>query len=150
MGIIKRQSLKNSIVNYVGLGIGAISTLWIYSRDTETYGIAQFLIKMAAILVPLATWGAIGLSIRFFPDFKAKYKTPAPFLGFLLGILAITLPLFYGFTLVFEEQIYALLGRIGFKVEVYEAYGRYGFILCIIWSLMLELSDVSRTLSRMY
>lgn len=148
VGVIKRQSLKNSIVNYVGLGIGAISTLFIYSLDTETYGLAQFLLKMGALLVPFATLGIISLTIRFFPEFTARDGSPARFLGLLLLGLTVTLSSFFLFTHFFEAQIYALLGRLNFNIELYESYGRYGFLLCILISLILFFEAYIRNYNR--
>ena len=59
MGIIKRQGGKHAILQYLGVGIGAISTLFIYPLNAELYGFAQFLIATAFLFFPLAIVGRI-------------------------------------------------------------------------------------------
>ena len=56
MGIIKRQSIKNSIVNYVGVFIGAISVIFIYPLiDKEDLGSIQFTLNTAILFAPFAS-----------------------------------------------------------------------------------------------
>ena len=43
MGIIARQSVKNGIVNYAGVLLGAMSVFFVYSLDDNIYGLAQFI-----------------------------------------------------------------------------------------------------------
>ncbi|MEL6865830.1 MAG: oligosaccharide flippase family protein [Bacteroidota bacterium] len=105
MGVIKRQGIKQSIVNYIGVGIGAISTLFIYPLDTETYGLARFLIDTATFLVPFLLLGFSAVSIRFFPDFKAEGEGHHGFLSFLLLGAAAGCGLFLLLTLGFRPQI---------------------------------------------
>jgi len=45
MGIIQRQSIKNSIVSFAGVLIAVVSTLYIYKLDEEIYGFAHFSIQ---------------------------------------------------------------------------------------------------------
>lgn len=148
MGIIKRQSLKNSLVNYTGLGIGAISTLFIYSMDTDTYGLAQFLLKMAALLVPVATLGIVSLTIRFFPEFQSRPDGPPAFLAVLLTGLFASISLFFLLAFFFEEELYLFLERINFNVDLYRQYGKYGFILCILLSLIMFFDAYIRNYGR--
>ncbi len=70
MGVIKRQGIKQSIVNYAGVFLAAFSTIFIYSRDQELYGAARFVIDTAFILSPFILLGATSVAIRYFPVFK--------------------------------------------------------------------------------
>lgn len=70
MGVIRRQTLKYSIVNLVGLMIGASSTLLVYPHALEAYGLVQVLLSVGMIGLPLLTFGANTVAIRFFPRFQ--------------------------------------------------------------------------------
>ena len=64
--------MKYSIVNLVGLMIGAGSTLFVYPHALEAYGLVQVLISVGMIGLPLLTFGANTVAIRFFPRFRNK------------------------------------------------------------------------------
>lgn len=84
MGVIQRQGAKNSIVQYVGVLIGALSTLLIYPLDYSAYGLAQTIIDLVIFLTPIVTLGTISLSVRFFARFTQGADNDNGFLGFLL------------------------------------------------------------------
>ena len=79
MGVIKRQGIKQSLVNYLAVVIGAISTIFIYPLDTETLGLARFIIDGSMFLAPFLMLGLNGVTIRFFPYFKDEEKRPSRF-----------------------------------------------------------------------
>jgi O-antigen/teichoic acid export membrane protein len=89
MGIIKRQGIKNSIVNYLGVVLGALSVIFIYPLiDPKDMGIMQFVIGTAVLLTPFTGWGLSLASVNFFPEVKDKAQKHH---GFLFALLLITL-----------------------------------------------------------
>ncbi len=72
MGVIRRQSFKYTIVNFVGLGMGALSTLLIYPHALEAYGLVQLLLWFGMVGLPILSLGGNTLAIRFFPQFENK------------------------------------------------------------------------------
>lgn len=74
MGVIQRQGLKHSIVNFTGLVLGAVSTVFVYSqRETvEAYGLVQYLLGIGIIGYPVFALSAHTVAIRFFPHFQDK------------------------------------------------------------------------------
>jgi O-antigen/teichoic acid export membrane protein len=89
MGIIKRQGIKNSIVNYLGVVLGALSVIFIYPLiDTKDIGIVQFVISTAVLLTPFTGWGLSLASVNFFPEVKDKTQKHS---GFLFTLLLLTL-----------------------------------------------------------
>ncbi|WP_420387501.1 lipopolysaccharide biosynthesis protein [Roseivirga sp.] len=103
MGIIIRQSIKSSAIAYLGVLIGYINVLWLYTYflDTEQVGLFR-LIQSSAYL--LATFGQFGLAqsfIRFYPEHKSqKGYLPVALIGGTIGFL-----LLCGFSLLFQKQI---------------------------------------------
>lgn len=72
MGIIRRQGAKHSIIQYIGVGIGAISTLFIYPLNQDLYGFAQFLIGTALLMYPICNLGLHIVVVRYFPRFSSR------------------------------------------------------------------------------
>ena len=91
MGIIQRQSVKSSLVNYFGVAIGILSALFIYPLDTEHYGLFRVLFDASILCTPLILLGTNSIAVRFFPVFKIRnYKNSSQeFLGLLIMIFLI-------------------------------------------------------------
>jgi O-antigen/teichoic acid export membrane protein len=113
MGIIKRQSIKSSIVNYLGAIVGAMAVFFVYPLDKEIYGFAQFLYSTAYLLIPLATLGGLSLVVRYYPTFNTK-NSPN-YNGFLSLVLLILSGAYAGFVLLwifFGNQLLLLLNKL--------------------------------------
>ena len=99
MGIVIRQSIKGTIVNYIGTFIGLITVFFVsakYLTDAEI-GLVRVLIDTATLLAGLAQVGSSSSIIRFFPFFKSDknedngfffWTLVVPFIGFVIfGLL---------------------------------------------------------------
>ena len=86
MGVIQRQSLKHSAVNFVGLVVGSLSMLLVYPHTLEAYGLIQFLLWVAVIGLPVYALGANILAVRFFQKFVDSATGHHGFLRLLLGL----------------------------------------------------------------
>ena len=77
MGIVLNQSFKNTVSTYLGFGIGAINTLFLYTNFlTDTYfGLVAFLLSAANIMMPFMAFGVHNSIIKFYSIFKTKNST---------------------------------------------------------------------------
>ena len=89
MGVIQRQGLKHSIVQYTGVLIGALTQLYLVPHVLDAYGLAMGLMASAFFLAPLTSLGTHVLAVRFFPDFKNKENGHNGFLWLLLLIAGV-------------------------------------------------------------
>ena len=99
MGIIAKQSIRGTIVTYLGIGVGVITTFFVLTRflTTEEIGLARVLIDAATLFIGLAQLGTNASIIRFYPYFKEKdgdedhgfffWALVVPFIGFVLFAL---------------------------------------------------------------
>ena len=108
MGVIKRQGLKNTIVNYAGVALAALSTIFIYPNDRETYGLAQFLIGTSLFLLPIMSLGGNSVMVRFFPRFRDNEKEHNGILGLTMIMSLAGCALFLLLYWLFEEKIFEL------------------------------------------
>lgn len=106
MGIIQRQGIKNSVVNYFGAAIGMLSTLFIYDKATEAYGIIQFIKSAGLLFLPLANWGIQNLTVRYFPVFKTEDRKHHGFLSFLFLAASVAYLVFVGLVFLSWNSIY--------------------------------------------
>ena len=84
MGVIKRQGIKQSIIRYLGIAIGFLSTLFVYPLVLEEIGLVRFLQNTAWLLVPFALLGSHNIAIRFFPMFRDSKAGHNGFLPLML------------------------------------------------------------------
>ena len=94
MGIVLRQSLKNTIIIYLGFLIGGMNTIFLYSRflKDEYYGLAMYVFSASNLLMPIMALGIQFTIIKFFVTYKTK-KEKDSFLSSVLFLpLLIALP----------------------------------------------------------
>jgi len=70
MGIIINQSVRQSIVQYIGIAIGVLSTLFVYPLALQETGLMRFVINTAQLVTPFCLLGTHILAVRFFPVFR--------------------------------------------------------------------------------
>lgn len=117
MGIIQRQSLKYSIVNFIGTFIGFISVIYIYPREQELYGYFQFLFSTAAILTPILGLGIGSVIIKYYPIF-VQDKRQQHFLSFTTVLATISAIIITGLLgiiyYLFKDGLVALFDNFNF------------------------------------
>jgi O-antigen/teichoic acid export membrane protein len=85
MGIIFKQSLSNLIITYLGFGIGAINTLFLYTQflTDAYYGLVGVILSTSAILMPLLAFGVPNTIVKYYSNFQHG-KTLDGFLTLML------------------------------------------------------------------
>ncbi|WP_438977242.1 lipopolysaccharide biosynthesis protein [Polaribacter sp.] len=106
MGIVLKQSFKNTIFIYLGFLVGGINTLFLYTRFLEDtyYGLVTFLLATSNLLMPLIAFGINHTIIKFFSSYFTKIEQDKFLSSVLFLPLLIAIPL--GFLGVeFYEQL---------------------------------------------
>ena len=105
MGIVLKQSFKNTIFIYLGFVIGGINTLFLYTRflEDEYYGLVTFLLSTSNILMPLIALGVHHTIIKFYSSYFTKVEQDK-FLTYVLFLpLLVAIPMGYVGNLFYEE-----------------------------------------------
>ena len=95
MGIVLNQSLKNTIITYLGFGIGAINTLYLYPffLGTVFYALTNYILSWANIIMPLLAFGMQNTLVKFYTQYKTEEER-SKFLSFTVLIpLLLCIPL---------------------------------------------------------
>lgn len=107
MGIVVRQSIKGTLVSYIGVLIGLVNTLWLlpYVFTAEQIGLYRVLIDVATFLMIFGQFGLMNAGIRFFPYFKDPQNQHNGFLFFMLTITAGGFILISAVLIILKEKI---------------------------------------------
>lgn len=95
MGVIKRQGIKNTIITYIGIIIGAVNIIFIQPKllTEEELGLTRLLYDFAYLIGLAVPLGLPNIIVKYFPFFKDKENKHNGFAGFVLFIF------FIGFTI---------------------------------------------------
>ncbi len=79
MGIVSKQALNNTMITYLGFGIAAINTLFLYTNflTDEYYGLVTVILSTSAVLMPLLAFGVPNTLIKFYSSFRQEKDTQA-------------------------------------------------------------------------
>lgn len=85
MGIVIKQSIKNTITTYLGFAIGAVNTLFLYTQflTPEHYGLVGFLLSTANVMMPFFMFGVSNTLVKFYSSYKTE-KQQNSFLTLML------------------------------------------------------------------
>ncbi|WP_299159558.1 oligosaccharide flippase family protein [uncultured Tenacibaculum sp.] len=133
MGIVFRQSFKNTLIIYLGFLIGGINTIVLYSRflKDEYYGLAMYVFAASNLLLPIVALGVHFTIIKFFSGYKTKKEKDS----FLSSILF--LPLLVAFPIgfcwdFFHNQIMDFISRSNVEGNlIIESYTIYIYIIAV-------------------
>ncbi|KAF2517683.1 lipopolysaccharide biosynthesis protein [Flavobacterium foetidum] len=120
MGIVLNQSFKNTVITYIGFGIGAINTLYLYPifLGSTFYGLTNYITSSANVIMPLFAIGMQNTLVKFYSQYKTEDEK-SRFLSFtvLFPILLIIPLLLIG--LCFYDEILFFLSKKNAIVKSY-------------------------------
>jgi O-antigen/teichoic acid export membrane protein len=110
MGIVINQSIRNTVITYIGFAIGAANTLFMYPHflGKTFYGLTGFLLSSANIMMPLMAFGVHNTIVKFYSGYKNE-EEKSRFLTFMMVLpLVLVIPISL-VAIFFYEQIAAQL-----------------------------------------
>ena len=137
MGIVIRQSLKGTFVNYIGVLLGIFVQFYIVAKylDPEIIGLSKVVYDVALLLSTFALLGTGSSGMRFFPYFKDEKSGNHGFLFYFLLLPTIGTVLMI---LVFLALRTPIEGYFGKNSPLFNEYIYYVIPLMVIlafWQL---------------
>ncbi len=128
MGIIRRQGIKNTVVYYTGLSLGALNlaVLFPYFLSSEHFGLTRILISAGLILTKFSQLGIPNTVVKYFPYFKNKDQKHGGILFFALISSIIGFLLLSGLALLFKEELLNLYQK---RSPLFVNYYYYAFFI---------------------
>ena len=107
MGIVVRQSIKGTIMNYIGVTVGFITTFFVMTKylTQEEIGLTRVMADAALLLSGLAALGTNTSAMRYYPYFKDKKTRDHGFFGWTLIVPAVGFVIFTILFFVFKDFI---------------------------------------------
>ncbi|WP_372920175.1 lipopolysaccharide biosynthesis protein [Salegentibacter sp.] len=126
MGVILNQSFKNLVTTYLGFGIGALNTLFLftYFLEQEYYGLVSFLLSAANLIWPFMAFGVHSTLVKFFSFYRSRQEKDR-----LLN-LVLFLPLVV-------SAFFGLLGVLSYNVLLDYFSNGNGLVQPYIWLIFL-------------
>jgi O-antigen/teichoic acid export membrane protein len=96
MGIIVKQSIKGTFWSYLGVGVGFITTAYLFPNylSTDTIGLFGLLLAWSVLLTQFSSLGFGGVTARLFPYFRDADKGHNGFLFIAFIVMAAGFSLF--------------------------------------------------------
>ena len=113
MGIVLNQSLKNTIITYIGFAIGGINTIYFYPvfLGATYYALANYILSSANVIMPLFAIGMQNTLVKFYSQYETNEER-SRFLSFtILFPLVIIIPMFLIGFFYYEEIVFFLSRR---------------------------------------
>jgi O-antigen/teichoic acid export membrane protein len=139
LGIIIRQSFKGTILIYIGLILGFITTGILYPRiySTEQIGLLKIMIAYSTLIAMFGTLGINGVTIRLFPFFKNDKLKHNGYLSLILMVGLLGFLICTGFLLILKPL---LLGTDSEKSALFIRYFPY-LIILIFFQIFFSILD---------
>ena len=129
MGIVLKQSFKNTIILFVGFAIGGLNVLFLYTHflHEDYYGLITFLLSTANLLMPLMVLGLQHTIIKFFTSYKTKMERDRFLTSTLILPLVVIVPLAIIGSVAYEN----ISDWISQENPIIKPYTRYIFTIAI-------------------
>jgi len=120
MGIVFKQSFNNTLILFLGFGIGGLNVLFLYTHflEAEYFGLITFLLSTANMIMPLLVFGMQHTIIKFFSSYRNKEEQDNFLITAVLLPLLIIIPMAI-IGVIFYHQIAAFLARENIIIEKY-------------------------------
>lgn len=107
MGIVVRQSIKGTIMNYIGVAVGFITTFFVMTKylTQEEVGLTRVMADAAILLSGLGALGTNTSALRYYPYFRDKNSRDHGFFGWTIIVPAIGFTIFTILFFVFKNTI---------------------------------------------
>ena len=134
MGVIAKQSIRGTIVTYLGIAVGFVTTFFVLTRflPSEEIGLARVLVDAATLFIGLAQLGTNSSIIRFYPYFHDGDEDH----GFFFWAMVVPLVGFILFALIYWACYAPLSTWFGEKSPLFVDY--YYFVLPLAFFMLYQ------------
>lgn len=107
MGVIAKQSIKGALANYLGVLIGAITTLFVVTDllTQEEIGLTRVIVDAAMLFSGLAQLGTNASILKFYPRFRDPQSRDHGFFGWTLLLPLVGFALLSLLFLVLKDRV---------------------------------------------
>lgn len=143
MGIIQRQALLNTIVNYLGIIIGFVNVVILFPLflSQEEFGLTRLVLSLATTMAQLSSFGVHRIAIKFFPVFRKETHKNNGLLSLLLIISSAGFIVVTSIYLIFKPTILQFYSDDSALFSNYYSWiplVTFGFLLFLVFESFLQ------------
>lgn len=134
MGIVKRQTIQNSLINYIGVLVGFVNVVVLFPifLKPDEFGLTRLFISISTLSAQFSLLGTQRTLVKFYGLFSINYQKKQSFL-LLIGLYVIVgISSVLGLMLYFKSQV---LEHFQTENDLFQSY--YYMILVFIFGLSL-------------
>ncbi|MDR0982479.1 MAG: lipopolysaccharide biosynthesis protein [Culturomica sp.] len=145
MGIIIRQSIKSTIVNYVGAFIGFLVQMFIITRflSSEEIGLTKVFLEVGILFASLCQLGTSASIMRYFPYFKNHSKNHNGFFFYILIVPLVGCCIFLPVYLLLKMPIIDFFAQNSPLFTEYYYWVIPLMLIICYWSVLESYSNVN-------
>jgi O-antigen/teichoic acid export membrane protein len=137
MGIIIRQSIKGTFVNYIGAFIGFLTTMFVLTRylDPEEIGLTRVFYETAVLIAGIAQLGTTVTAFRFFPYFKSETNNHNGFFFYLILMPVIGSCIFIPLYILLKDPVSAYFSTNASLFVDYYYWAIILIVFIVFWTV---------------
>ena len=118
-----KEAFSFSIINYIGIIIGVLSTLFIYPQNKELIGIFRYIEGLAHVLYPIFVLGSSQALVNYYPKLNLYFRRRL-FIYSMVSIAVLSAVVFLIFTIIYFLPYFSSTVYIyyAFPIAVFLAY----------------------------
>lgn len=144
MGVVIKETIRTSVVSYLGIFFGVINVLWLQTAilSEGEIGLIKYYFDLAILITPFLVLGVNSLPSRFFHRFKGVEEQQ----GFITFLVIVPLLTFLIFLLCFFTGL-----KFDFSFQKFEYEYIFPFVILVLSNVyILVLEGVLQGLSRVF
>lgn len=144
MGIVIRQSIKATVINYLGAFLGFITTMFVVTRflKPEEIGLTKVIYEVAFLFASLAQLGTSASAMRFFPYFRDPDKKNHGFFFYLLIMPTIGSVIFLSLYYLFRQPLTDFFAKNSALFVDYYSYVGILVVFLVFWMIFETYSNL--------
>lgn len=144
MGIVIRQSIKATLINYIGAFLGFIITMFVLTRflKPEEIGLTKVIYEVAFLISGFAQLGVNASAMRFFPYFRDAKHQNHGFFFYLMLLPALGGIIFISVYFLLEEPIQDFFSKNSSLFLAYYNWVPPLMFFVLFWSVLEVYSNL--------
>jgi O-antigen/teichoic acid export membrane protein len=143
LGIVQRQALLNTIINYVGVVVGFVNIVVLFPMflSEDEFGLTRLTLSLATAMAQLSSFGVHRIAVKFFPVYRTQEGQNNGLLRILFLVSMVGFALVAGIYFLIKTQLlqyYEDDSQLFADYYVWVPLSAFGLLLFIVLESFLQ------------
>lgn len=147
MGEIKKQSISNTILSYIGALIGFLSLIYIQPHflGSDNIGLLKLIFSFSWVVAMIMPLGMANVTMRFFPKFRNDENRHNGYFGLLFLSVTVGAAIIFLFFAIFKNVFYNVYATSPRFVAYYYYCFAFAYVFALISVFNIYSSSLLKT-----